>query len=310
MTAIASAAKREMLMSRNSFLKKAVIALKKGRRQRYENRFFSQRLVTIKCGNFELEAPASHLLADLRPPQPYRDWCVGISARYLAEKYADGTLIDVGANIGDTAAIMATHVQNKLVLIEASDYYFELLSRNARQFRNEIILVKAMVGNGQEVMGTLNYWGGTASFHESTEVGKRVITRRLGDVADEKTCFVKIDTDGFDFRIIDSSMDWLALACPGVLFENQIRNGTDFAASNSTLAKLQGGGYAFFVVWDDTGLHVLSTDSLEALTDLNRYLFKIWQGEGRRSIHNYDVLCLHRRDEDIYRSINERCRSY
>jgi len=299
-----------MLVSPSSLLQKAVVALRKIRRRRYESRFFSQRLVTIRCGNFELQAPASHLLADLRPPQPYRDRCVGISAKHLAEKYTGGTLVDIGANIGDTAAIMATYVQNKLVLIEASDYYFELLSRNARQFPNEIILVKAMVGDGQKVMGTLNYWGGTASFHESTDIGKEVITRRLGDMADEKTCFVKIDTDGFDFRIIDNSIDWLALVRPGVLFENQIRTTADLAASNRTLAKLQRGGYAFFVVWDDAGLHVLSTESLQALTDLNRYLFKIWQGEGRSPINNYDVLCLHRRDEDVYGSINEWCKSY
>ncbi|HXG27925.1 MAG TPA: FkbM family methyltransferase [Nevskiales bacterium] len=253
----------------------------------------------LRCGNFEIEAPPEHILPQLQPTQPFRDLNIGIAAKYLGAKYPGATLVDVGANIGDTAAMMATHASNPLLLIEGSDYFFAYLQRNAARLPNETRLHNCLIGDGKSLSGNLQYWGGTAYFVESPGAAG-IATRTLSEVAGDTACFVKIDTDGFDFRIIAASLSWLARVQPGVLFENTIRKLQDLQDAEDTFARLADAGYAHYVVWDDTGLHMLSTSSLREIADLNRYLYKIWSYDGRRSIYNYDVLCLSERDRDVY----------
>jgi FkbM family methyltransferase len=235
--------------------------------------------------------------------------CVGIVAKFVASKYPDGTIVDIGANIGDTAAIIATYSSNKLILVEPSEYFCEILRRNVRQFPNEVVVRKTMVSTGRNMSGNLHHWGGTASFHEEQDGQEQVRTERLLDVADKNTRFIKIDTDGYDVEILTDSIEWLSVSRPTLLFENGIRNSHDLIAVNTLLDRLMKIGYEHFIVWDDPGFHLVSTTSVEVLKDLNRYLCKRIE-HGAPSICNYDVLCVHRRDEDIYNAVREWYRTY
>jgi hypothetical protein len=58
--------------------------------------------------------------------QPYRDLCIGISAKYISVKYPNKAIIDIGANIGDTAAIIATYAQNNVYLNIVSYVFAEI----------------------------------------------------------------------------------------------------------------------------------------------------------------------------------------
>lgn len=284
--------------------------LQKCRRQYLEQRFFDQGFTKIKCGAYEIEAPANHILLKLLKSQPYRDLCVGITAKYISAKYPDGTIIDIGANIGDTAALIATYAQNKLILIEPSDYYFEYLVRNISQFPNEIEAKKILISDGREICGTFNYWGGTASFNERADGKMQMTTERLSTIANQNTCFIKTDTDGYDFKILLNSLEWLASTHPAILFENQIKDIQDLNSADELYARLIQIGYAYFIVWDDPGFHLVSTTSLDILIDLNRYLFKVTDNDGHKSVYNYDVLCLHENDKDIYNNICEWYRTH
>ncbi len=286
-----------------------VAALRVRRRQFAERRFRSQALTTISCGEFTLEAPLSHLLTRLQRTQPYRDLCVGITAKGLSAKYPHSTMIDVGANIGDTAAMMARHCGNKLVLIEASEYFFALLTRNTAQFPNEVVLRRALVSDGSEMFGSLRHWGGTAYF-ESDGSAPGVTSVRLSDIADDQTCFVKIDTDGHDVRILNDSLDWLASARAAVLFENQIGSREDCDRVDELFHRLRRIGYEYFIVWDDPGFHVISTRSIDVLHNLNRYLLRVTQSADHVGISNFDVLCLHENDHDVLQHIDDWYRTH
>lgn len=273
------------------------------------NAFFKQSLVTIKIGHYELEVPESHILVKLGKIQPYRDICVGVAAKYIAEKYPDMLIIDIGANIGDTAAMIASYCNSKLLLVEASDYFFEILQKNVSQFPNQINLKKVLVSDGTEVSGALYHWGGTAYFKEENK-NVRIKTERLCDLANENTCLVKLDTDGYDFKIILDGISWFSQTKSSILFENQIRSPQELEDANRVYQELTAIGYKYFIVWDDPGFHLLSTSSLDILFNLNRYLFKVWERKNYRTICNYDVLCLHENDKDLYESLNQWCNSY
>jgi hypothetical protein len=197
-----------------------------------------------------------------------------------------------------------------LILIEASDYFFDILVRNVSQLPNEIVVKNVLISDGSKVVGSFHHWGGTASFHEGIQGRIQIQTERLSDVAGDSVCFIKTDTDGYDFRILIDSLEWLASVSPAILFENQIRNNEDIQSANELCAGLIRIGYSYFIAWDDQGFHLVSTTSLDVLTDLNRYLFKVWQNGWHKSINNYEVLCLHQNDEDVYKDICEWCRTY
>ncbi len=285
--------------------------LRSYRRGQRERKFAKQRLKKITCGAYEIEVPENHLLIEFLKSQPYRDLCVGVTAKFIMAKYPDAKIVDVGANIGDTAAIISTYARpRQLVLIEASDYYFDILVRNASGLPGDIVCRKALLSDGSgAASGSLVHWGGTASFHEDVK-GTRVGTQRLVDFVDENTRFIKSDTDGFDFKILLDSLEWLAQVHPAVLFEDQIPNLQDLNAANELCTRLVEIGYLYFIVWDDPGFHLVSTTSPEVLKDMNRYLFKVGENHGRTSIYNYDILCLHRDDEDVYKEICGWYRAY
>ncbi|MBN3908367.1 MAG: FkbM family methyltransferase [Nostoc sp. NMS1] len=296
-----------------SLLPRPIYELLRQRRREYlEQQYFKQDFTQIKCGAYDIEAPKNHLLAKLPSSQPYRDLCTGISAKYISAKYPDGTIIDIGANIGDTAAIIATYAQNKLILVEASDYFYEILLRNTSKLPNEIIIKKVFLSDGSQVAGSFFHRGGTASFDERTEGKVQINTERLSSIADENICFVKTDTDGYDFKILLDSVEWLASAHPAIIFENTIGNNQELNSANELYTRLIEIGYAYFIVWDDRGFHLVSTTSLDVLMDLTRYLFKIRENDGKdiKSIYNYDVLCLHQNDKDVYKSICEWYKTY
>lgn len=281
--------------------------LRRYRREWKDRAFRSQSFTTITCGDYQIRAPKGHLLPEFQKTQPYRDLCVGVAAKYVTEKYPNATVVDIGANIGDTAAIVLTYARpRKLLLIEGSDYYFDILERNVAPMpgAGDIVCRKVLLSSDdQGAAGAFFHRTGTASFEESSN-GHRTPTERLADVADSSTRFVKTDTDGFDFRILLGSIDWLAQVHPAVLFEDQIRNEHDLAAANWLCVRLGGIGYRSFIVWTDTGGFLLSTSSLETLTDLNRWLLK----EPR--MNNLDILALHADDEDVFGKICEWYRTH
>jgi FkbM family methyltransferase len=286
--------------------------LRERRRQYLDKHYFEQSFIKIKCGAYEIEAPKNHLLVKVLEFQPYRDMCVGITAKYISAKYPNKAIIDIGANIGDTAAIIATYAQNKLILIEASDYYFDILVNNTLQLPNEVITKNCLISDGNQISGSFTHRGGTAFFREEASGEIQIKTVRLSSLTDENVCFIKTDTDGYDFKILNDNLEWLASARPAILFENQILNNQDLDDSNELLTRLAEIDYAYFIVWDDAGFHLLSTTSLDVLKDLNRYLFKVWEtrSDKQKNVYNFDVLCLNLTDEDVYKNICEWYRKY
>ena len=267
-----------------------------------------------KIGNIVIKAPEKHLMVELQKTQrqPYRDIAVGIIAKYVSEKYPGETIIDIGANIGDTAAIIANYSSNPLILVEPSDYYYEILIKNIDFIPNvrrvEKVLVSAQPINGGMLKHTTK---GTARFIELGEQGEKFTCKKLEEIADNNTRLVKIDTDGFDFSIIESSLEWLLRTKPLLFYENSITDLKTLEESNKVLKELAQIGYDYFIVWDDPGYHIVSTSDLDILFSLNRYLFKIWSSRTRReSICNYDLLCVPAHDKDIFESVTDYYKNY
>jgi FkbM family methyltransferase len=279
--------------------------LRRFRVTRAQALFKTQGTTTLRCGAFDLEAPQSHRLLQWLAVQPYRDLFVGITAKYAAGKYPSGTFVDIGANIGDTAAVIATYApQSNLILVEASDYFLDFLKRNAKRLPNPIDIKHALVSDGTPTRGELIHWGGTAHFEVANT--PPIPTFRLSEVAGTSAALIKIDTDGFDAQIINSALDFLAALRPVLIFESQIRTRGDLEIANTLVGNLKAIGYSHFIIWDGCGWHMLSTSDTCAVDDLQRYLL---QSPIASICSNYDIACFAGRDMDIFDLVTQCYRS-
>ena len=265
-----------------------------------------KKLVDVKVSEILIKAPENHILVQLQKSQsqPYRDLAIGITAQFVSDKYPGATIIDIGANIGDTAAIIASFSNNPLILVEPSDYYHDILMKNIDSIPNVKRVEKVLISDQPVHKGIISHSSGTARFVNIEEQGDIFTCKKLEEIADNNTKLVKIDTDGFDFTIIKSGLEWLSIAKPLLFYENEIRNLETFEESNNVLRNLAEIGYKYFIVWDDPGFHIVSTSDLDILFSLNRYLFKLWSsGHYRKSICNYDILCVPFSDKDIFETV-------
>jgi FkbM family methyltransferase len=272
----------------------------------FKSKLAKSKLVFVRVGNIDIKAPETHTILEFCKSQPYRDLAVGITAKYVSEKYPGETIIDIGANIGDTAAMIATYSSNPLVLVEPSDYFAEILVNNVKYIPSVKRIERCMVSDNTVLSGELRLarWGGTARFETLEHGGQLFYTKRLDEIS-EIARLVKIDTDGFDFSIINSGIDWLSRVQPLLYYENEIRDLKSLNESNDVLKNLSKVGYHYFIVWDDPGFHMVSTGELDALFKLNRYLFKLWISNYPKTICNYDILCVPSRDKDIFQAVTK-----
>ena len=285
--------------------------LQKRREQKRAIAVFDQGTTSVTIGDFSIALPEKHPLIDWQLSQPYRDQHIGIAAGLFGIKYPNAALIDIGANVGDSAALMASHCQNDLILIEPSPLYVKYLKNNVAQFRNKTVIEEVLIGGESMSHGNLVHLGGTA-YLEPGKPGapKQFATKQLSEFSQD-VCLVKCDTDGHDFDIVIENIPWFGKLRPGLIIENQIRTKTDLDQANIAFSKLMSVGYRQFLFFDDPGFMIMGTDSFEQIQALNRYQFKLFEREqSQRSLWNFDVLCCHERDADLFEAVRAYYRAY
>lgn len=266
--------------------------------------FQRQETRSIRIFDRLLDVPEHHPIDVLMAESPCRDLNVGIVAKYAACKYPDKSIIDIGANVGDTAAVIAHHCPNRLILVEGSDFYIKYLMVNAPRLGNEFEIHKVFLNDGNPMKGTLQHWGGTAVF-AITDQGPVTETIRLGDLTKDSVCFVKSDTDGYDFGILTAGIEWIAAGKPALLYECQIGSAGELDAAVLLTSRLRDAGYAHFIVWDASGNHMLSTSDTGQLDGIQRYLLKTSNAGRPGNMSNLDIACFHARDRDVYDAVND-----
>lgn len=177
--------------------------------------------VIIEYGykNFQLKFPFSHDYPLNKKIIPQYSENLGIIAKIVNQKYSNSPVVDVGANVGDSAAIISSYCYIPILCIEGNPKFISLLEANVKQFPN-VVIERSFVGEINETVNTINY-GGTARV-EKAETGIEVKT--VDEILDKNPNFkkaklFKTDTDGFDFKILRASENFLKESRPIVFFE-------------------------------------------------------------------------------------------
>jgi FkbM family methyltransferase len=193
----------------------------------------------------ELELPLSHQLPFYLHDHPR----YGQNAGELAA-LVGGPVVDVGANVGDTAAIVRARTEAPILCVEGEDRFFELLRRNAARLRPPPELEHAFVAAGT-VRGRLEVDAGTARVVPGPgTVPARTLDEILaGHPAFAHPRLLKLDTDGMDVPILLAELELLARLRPVVFFEYDPHLG----ATPGVFDALRTIGYERAFVWENTG---------------------------------------------------------
>ena len=126
------------------------------------------------------------------------------------------------------------------------------------------------------------------------------MTKKISEISTNPS-LIKIDTDGHDYKIINSNLDYIKIQNPILIFEIQIENNNDFNDISNLLLNLTSIGYTNFSLFDDQGFCIIHTNGIKYINMLNNYMLNQSMSKIiRKSISNYDICCFHQSENDIF----------
>lgn len=277
--------------------------------------FAMQVPVDFNLHGYELTVPSGHVLLQFHSPggglfQPYREQGLAEVVTALERLGRRGVAVDIGANVGDTLALIARYSTLDVLCVEPSDYFLKYLRENvARHFADRATVADCYVtAHEDEPARALFHWGGTATPIDGpyTEQGSVVPIGRLvseaGDVA-----LVKIDTDGTDLALVGGCLDLPAPAFP-IYFELEITTPDRAEATaactraRQLFARLVQAGYRRAFVWDDPGRFYgrLDLSAEPPVTNLLNYLTHI----RHRPVWGFDICVVHDSDSPLAETLS------
>lgn len=235
--------------------------------------------VTYALDGSVLKIPLSHELPFIRARYPSYSTNIGRVAVALEAKYPDLTMVDIGANVGDTVAIVRRLTHFPILCIDGDPRFFSLLEENSKQWQ-KILLENSFVGETtSSLTGHVEVVGGTGHLVPDSTSTTPIHTRTLSAILEAFPDFaapkiVKIDTDGFDTKIIKCEQGLLGRLKPVIFFEydpyffgNIDRDGF------SVFDSLKSAGYTTAMFFENTGefLVCADLDNFGLLEDLHHF---------------------------------------
>ena len=181
-------------------------------------------------------------------------------------------IVDIGSNVGDTLAEMINSNTNfDFVCIEANDKIYKYLIKNIdvlnKQVKNlKVYKANEFVGEKLTNVSLLDYEG--TSKVDINKRGKKQ-SKKLKLILDnlnvkKDISLIKIDTDGYDFDVINSFYDDFN-SDPIIFFECFYENKDQLNGYLETFPKLLKKGYSYFSLFDNFGQYMMSTSNIDEI---------------------------------------------
>jgi len=220
--------------------------------------------------------PMSHPLPLYRREYPQYSSNVGRIAAAVAGNTPDFSFIDIGANVGDTLAIVRANAEFPVLCIEGAEQYLPVLRSNALRFA-DVEIEPTFVGVAEQRAFAVAASDGTARLVKSE--GGSIGTNFLTDIVARHPRFarpsmIKLDTDGMDTLILKNEVPFLTKTQPVVFFEYDPyffaahdRNGFE------VFEELRVAGYGPLLVYNNVGDLICQAHvrERELLRDLNEF---------------------------------------
>jgi FkbM family methyltransferase len=280
--------------------------------------------INYHFGKYQIILNNNHVLAQYRKAFPLYDQFLPI----LCAEF-DGLIIDIGANIGDTSiAIFSKNSNSFIVGVEPDSFFYSECINNIRanglsdRFLGINKFISTKLGAFELKKSKNNSTASILFDSEKIAEFNSISFTHLMDLipSEMKICFdiLKIDTDGFDWDVLNSFIDYCKIfefKPKFIFFEMQTYlNDAELVYSdrtqiiqnyNSSLKNLQLLGYNWFYLFDNFGTPLQVTQSLEQVFELNNYIYKSQIYNLRSTIYYLDVLAFSENDfELVSKSVN------
>lgn len=263
----------------------------------------TQKPGTVKVGKFLIEMPGYN--PQLINYHLYPDLNIQLArlAATIAKKYPGMTVIDVGANVGDTIAVLKTVIDLPVIAIEGDDVSFAYLEKNTKQFTN-IKLIKTYLGEySREVKVSMEKSGWNTTLIPDTEGEKQISFKTLDEVitshepVQRELKLLKVDVEGFDTIVLRGATGIIEQHSPVLFFEYNRANMIAIKEDGlSTIFSFRNYGYQKIAFFDHKGTLLLATDlqNEEVITYLHEYV-----STKNNLVGYFDICVFHETDTSI-----------
>ena len=231
-------------------------------------RALANRTVHRTVQGVDLYLPWSHMLPDYARMNPYYGQNLVELAAALRIRSEDDAgplqVLDVGANIGDSALQIIDRTDARVLCVEGDPYWATYLHRNV-DGKDRIVVEEALLtaSEGEWGSSTPVREGGTTHFVQDAhrQEGKPSLpfvsapSLRAKHPDFDRVRLVKSDTDGFDPVLVPAIASAWADSTPVLFFEFDptLARAADARDPNALWAALADLGYTRLAIWDNTG---------------------------------------------------------
>jgi FkbM family methyltransferase len=231
-------------------------------------------LVRMPLGDAEIVLHLSHMLPLYKAAFPFYDTLLPRLCEFVSTTDGRLEMIDVGANIGDTVLHVPRRLHARFLCIEADERYLPLLELNTRGVAGVTIRHAICDETAGETTAAPVHTGGTSRLADvaSGVVNTRVTLDQIAaGVPEFRANILKVDTDGFDYRVLRGAERLVARDQPIIALEvspSHLEEAGD--DPRRILPWLAGHGYGAVSIYDNLGRHVarLSTGDVPAFDEL------------------------------------------
>jgi FkbM family methyltransferase len=239
-------------------------------------------------GKFIIEVPQDNPLQEYSKSYFLYDKAFSDIIQEISTDCPNGYIIDIGANVGDTAAVFSNACNNPIICIEGGEHYVHYLRANAQIIGNHITIIDKFVlpSSALEQNVTYKTERGTGWIEQSesdtTNVSKDkyISIKDVYDFATDKQediAFFKLDTDGLDAHLLS---DILKIDDKICFFECDFRLKYENNYNKSwydVFDTIENRIYSA-IIYDNFGLPMLTMDrfSKQQIIDLQGYIRTQW----------------------------------
>jgi len=263
----------------------------------------AKKIFKVKVGKFQINMPGNNIQISNYKYEPDVNSQLGRLAKIVYAKYSQLEVIDIGANVGDTIAIIKSYIDIPIIGIEGDEICYKFLKENTSQFK-KITLIKQFLGEKKQSINVAFEKNGWNTTIIPTDASTDSITLQTLDevlttnnLLSNNLKLLKIDTEGFDTIILRGATELIKNQNPVIYFEYN-RSNMDTIKENglSTLFSLVNYGYKNVILFDNKGRYITKIDLLNhiLISEMHNY-----SNEKNSGIAYYDMCLFHENDIDI-----------
>ncbi|WP_107806248.1 FkbM family methyltransferase [Nodularia spumigena] len=231
-------------------------------------------LIDYNIKDITIKIPQDHALPIYQNKFRLYDKFIGILAKYLPNQ--EDLIIDIGANVGDTTALILQYCENPILSIEADEDFFNIMQLNLADYTQRVTCVNSFVSENENSYKNVELvkQNGTARAVVKTDklTKSNSLKYILNSLKAEKCILLKTDTDGFDFEILLSSLNIIKENNPIIYWENEIVSLKDLELAQNLLKNLADMNYTKYIVIDNFGNPLTYDGSAQFIEHINEYL--------------------------------------